>query len=80
MESEETRKRAIDARHEYQRQMGIAIGKFLFVIGLVLLIPTIMLLIPLPVSVFCLCLGSILYIMAKHEEWFQTTESSPAPK
>jgi hypothetical protein len=83
MESEETKRKAIDAKHEFQRQLGITIGKSLFAIGLVLLIPTIMLSVLLPLTVFCSCLGVIIYIMAKHEEWFylkRTTKSSTALK
>jgi uncharacterized membrane-anchored protein YitT (DUF2179 family) len=83
MESEEEKRKAIYAKHEFQRQLGIAIGKLLFAIGLVLLIPTIMFSIFLPFAVYLLCLGAICYITAKHEEWFypkRTTNSSTAPE
>jgi uncharacterized membrane-anchored protein YitT (DUF2179 family) len=83
MESKERRRKTVDTRHEFQRQLGIAIGKSLFVIGLVLLIPTIVFPVFFPFAVFLLCLGVTCYIMSKYEEWFypkRTAKSSTAQK
>jgi len=71
MESEEQKRKAMDARREYGRQFGIAIGKLLFAIGIALLfLGLVWLELFRPLGVLYLCLGATSYIMSKHEEWF----------
>jgi hypothetical protein len=69
IESGEQKRKAMDARHEYE--LGIAMGKLLFAIGIVLLLLGLVWLeLFRPLGVLCLCLGATSYIMSKHEEWF----------
>lgn len=77
MESEETRRKAIDARREYGRRLGIAMGKVFFVTGLVLLFLSLVYSVFFrPVAVLFLCLGTISYITSKYEEWFYPKRKS----
>jgi hypothetical protein len=71
MESEEEKRKAMDARRESGRQSGTAMGKLLFAIGIALLLLGLVWLEFLrPLGVVCLCLGTTFYITSKHEEWF----------